>query len=95
MAFLKNTKVTESVNFQLRFEFFNFFNRANLNTVDTNLPDGNFGQSDESKCAAIPSDRRKYNFLDAYPGQMRSRLIPDFSANTRHLQINVYAAPFS
>jgi hypothetical protein len=45
VAFLKNTKVTESVNFQLRFEFFNLFNRANLNTVDTNLPDGNFGQA--------------------------------------------------
>ena len=69
------------MNFQLRFEFFNFFNRANLNTVDTNLPDGNFGQATEPKCAAIPSDRRKYNFLDAYPGQMRSRLNPDFSAN--------------
>ena len=45
VAFLKNTKITEAVNFQLRFEFFNFFNRANLNTVDTNLPDGNFGQA--------------------------------------------------
>ncbi|HEV2275377.1 MAG TPA: carboxypeptidase regulatory-like domain-containing protein, partial [Acidobacteriaceae bacterium] len=44
-AFLKNTKVTESVNFQLRFEFFNLFNRANLNTVDANLPDGNFGRA--------------------------------------------------
>jgi len=45
VAFLKNTKITESVNFQLRFEFFNLFNRANLNTVDFNLPDGNFGQA--------------------------------------------------
>lgn len=43
-AFLKNTAITERVNFQLRFEFFNIFNRANLNTVDTNLPDGNFGK---------------------------------------------------
>jgi hypothetical protein len=42
-AFLKNTAITEGVNFQLRFEFFNLFNRANLNTVDTNLPDGNSG----------------------------------------------------
>jgi hypothetical protein len=45
VAFLKNTKITEAVNFQLRFEFFNFFNRPNLNTVDVNLPDGNFGRA--------------------------------------------------
>ncbi len=45
VAFLKNTKITEGVNFQLRFEFFNFFNRANLNAVDANLPDGNLGQA--------------------------------------------------
>jgi Carboxypeptidase regulatory-like domain len=43
-ALLKNTAITERVNFQLRFEFFNVFNRANLNSVDTNLPDGNFGK---------------------------------------------------
>ncbi|GGH13836.1 TonB-dependent receptor [Silvibacterium dinghuense] len=44
-ALLKNTAITERVNFQLRFEFFNLFNRANLNSVDSNLPDGNFGQA--------------------------------------------------
>ena len=44
-ALLKNTAITERVNFQLRFEFFNVFNRANLNTVDDNLPDGNFGKA--------------------------------------------------
>jgi hypothetical protein len=44
-AFLKNTAITEGVNFQLRFEFFNLFNRANLSTVDANLPDGNFGRA--------------------------------------------------
>jgi hypothetical protein len=44
-ALLKNTAITERVNFQLRFEFFNVFNRANLNTVDANLPDGNFGKA--------------------------------------------------
>ena len=43
-ALLKNTAITERVNFQLRFEFFNVFNRANLNSVDVNLPDGNFGK---------------------------------------------------
>jgi hypothetical protein len=44
VALLKNTAITERVNFQLRFEFFNLFNRANLNSVDANLPDGNFGK---------------------------------------------------
>jgi hypothetical protein len=44
-ALLKNTAITERVNFQLRFEFFNLFNRANLNTVDFNIPDGNFGKA--------------------------------------------------
>ncbi len=44
-AFVKNTKIVESVNFQLRFEFFNLFNRVNLNSVDTNLSDGTFGRS--------------------------------------------------
>jgi hypothetical protein len=44
-ALLKNTKITERVAFQLRFEFFNLFNRPNLETVDTNLPDGNFGKA--------------------------------------------------
>jgi hypothetical protein len=33
------------VNLQLRFEFYNLFNRANLNNVATNLPDGNFGRA--------------------------------------------------
>lgn len=40
----KNTKITERWNFQLRFDFFNAFNRPNLNTVDANLPDGSFGK---------------------------------------------------
>ncbi|HKW19712.1 MAG TPA: TonB-dependent receptor [Terriglobales bacterium] len=48
----KDTAITERVNFQLRFEIFNLFNRANYawngnNTngggVDVNYPDGNFG----------------------------------------------------
>lgn len=44
-AFVKNTRIVESANFQLRFELFNLFNRANLNGVDSNLPDGTFGRS--------------------------------------------------
>lgn len=41
--FYKDTKITERVNFQFRFELFNLFNRANYANVDTNFPDGNFG----------------------------------------------------
>ena len=45
VSFLKRTPITESVNFQLRFEFFNFFNHPNLTNVDVNLPDANFGKA--------------------------------------------------
>ncbi len=41
--FYKDTKITERVNFQFRFELFNLFNRANYANVDMNFPDGNFG----------------------------------------------------
>jgi hypothetical protein len=40
----KDTRLTEKVNFQLRFEFFNLFNHPNL-FVDANLADGTFGKS--------------------------------------------------
>jgi hypothetical protein len=45
VAVLKNTPITESVAFQLRFEFFNFFNRPNLNTVIVDQSNGNFGKA--------------------------------------------------
>ncbi|HMH06411.1 MAG TPA: hypothetical protein VK579_07060, partial [Terriglobales bacterium] len=41
----KDTRITERVNFQFRFEVFNLFNRANLSTVNTHLLDGNFGKA--------------------------------------------------
>jgi hypothetical protein len=44
-ALLKNDKIGERVALQLRFEFYNVFNRPNLNGVDSNLPDGTFGRS--------------------------------------------------
>jgi hypothetical protein len=49
----KDTRITERVNFQFRFEVFNLFNRANYawngaSGVDTNFPDGNFGQATAS-----------------------------------------------
>jgi hypothetical protein len=43
--FYKNTRITERVNFQFRFEVFNLFNRANLSNVNVNVPDGNFGKA--------------------------------------------------
>jgi hypothetical protein len=39
----KDFPFKESLNFQIRFEFFNLFNRANYANVDTNIPDGSFG----------------------------------------------------
>jgi hypothetical protein len=46
--FYKETSIAEGVKFELRFEFFNLFNRPNLLNVDTNLPDGNFGKATAS-----------------------------------------------
>jgi hypothetical protein len=52
--FYKDTKITERVNFQFRFEVFNLFNRANLINVDNNFNDqvgignGNFGKATNS-----------------------------------------------
>jgi hypothetical protein len=46
--FYKDNRITERVDLQLRFEFFNIFNRANLLNVDTNFPDANFGQATAS-----------------------------------------------
>jgi hypothetical protein len=44
-SLLKNTKIREGINFQLRLEDYNVFNRANLTNMDTNLPDASFGQA--------------------------------------------------
>ncbi len=46
--FYKDTAITESVNFQFRFEVFNLFNRPNYANVDVNFPDGNFGAATAS-----------------------------------------------
>jgi len=39
----KDTAITERVNFQIRFEFFNLFNRANYANPDASFTDGSFG----------------------------------------------------
>jgi Carboxypeptidase regulatory-like domain len=43
--FYKNTSITERVNFEFRFEFFNMFNRVNLTSFDINLADSAFGRT--------------------------------------------------
>lgn len=47
----KVTRLTEGVDFQVRFEFFNLFNRVNLTGFDTNLADqgGNFGKATQQQ----------------------------------------------
>lgn len=44
-SILKDTKIRESLDMQLRFEFFNLFQNTNLQNPDVNMTDGNFGRS--------------------------------------------------
>jgi Carboxypeptidase regulatory-like domain len=44
-SLLKDTRIFERINLQLRFEFYNIFNHPNLNGIDSNLADGTFGTS--------------------------------------------------
>jgi hypothetical protein len=44
-ALLKDTHITETVQLQLRFEFFNIFNYANLNGINANLSSATFGRA--------------------------------------------------
>ncbi|MGA3025032.1 MAG: carboxypeptidase regulatory-like domain-containing protein [Bryobacteraceae bacterium] len=45
VAVYKDTRIWERVNLQLRFEFYNIFNRANLTSMDTNPEDSRFGEA--------------------------------------------------
>jgi len=44
MTLYKNTHITERLNFQIRFEFFNLFNHPNFQNIQGDLSAGNFGQ---------------------------------------------------
>jgi hypothetical protein len=44
MSVFKNTAVTESVNFQIGFEFFNLFNHPNFTVPNNNINNGDFGE---------------------------------------------------
>jgi hypothetical protein len=44
VSLAKNTSITEQVKLELRFAFFNIFNRANLYNVSSDLSSGNFGK---------------------------------------------------
>jgi hypothetical protein len=45
LALIKNTKITEKISGQLRFELFNIFNILNLGCLDAGVPDGTFGRA--------------------------------------------------
>jgi hypothetical protein len=44
MSFFKNNRITERMNLQFRAEFFNIFNHANFNGINTTFGSGAFGQ---------------------------------------------------
>jgi hypothetical protein len=44
MSFFKNNRITESVNLQFRAEFFNIFNHASFNGINTTFGSGAFGR---------------------------------------------------
>jgi hypothetical protein len=49
ITILKNTVLTQRFNFEFRFDIFDVFNRPNLTNMDSNLPDGTFGQATSQK----------------------------------------------
>ena len=58
----KNTQIRESLNFELRLDIFNIFNRVNLQGVDSNLQDGSFGQTSSTQPARNMQVGARVNF---------------------------------
>jgi Carboxypeptidase regulatory-like domain len=44
MTLYKNTRITERLTFQIRFEFYNLFNHVNFQSIQGDVSAGNFGQ---------------------------------------------------
>lgn len=53
MSFFKNNRLTESVNLQFRAEFFNIFNHASFNGINTTFGSGAFGRVTSARDARI------------------------------------------
>jgi hypothetical protein len=45
LGLMKNFKITQRANFQLRAEAFNVFNHTNFSTIDLGTADGTYGQA--------------------------------------------------
>ena len=59
----KDTHITERLNFQFRFEFYNLFNHANFGDVSNDLSAGNFGVVTCPNAAEMVADRRQDHLL--------------------------------
>ena len=66
----KDTALTERMKLQVRFDFFNLFNRANLYNVDGNLADGTFGKANKSIQSKMDSAQRQVSILNSTRGNI-------------------------
>jgi Carboxypeptidase regulatory-like domain len=62
MGLEKDTRITESMAFNMRFEMFNIFNHANFNSVVGNAHSGQFGQATNTAPARIGQISAKFIF---------------------------------
>lgn len=64
ITLMKSTSIRESLKLELRVDFFNVFNRVNLNGVDSNWADvgGTFGRSTSSLPARVTQLEGKFTF---------------------------------
>jgi hypothetical protein len=59
---IKRTRISESTNFELRFEFFNFLNHTNLFVGDQDINSANFGRISSSFGSRVIQIAGKFNF---------------------------------